>query len=105
MAEEATMNTTDTPVRVTLSSAITHDHLDRLYSTEDDIMHVHVDGETSGRITVIKSNKKVTTIELDRNALREMIDDLDYQIECVEDAPSFVKACKRAIGILRAVKS
>ena len=104
MVEEATMNTTDTPIRVTLSTAITHDHLDRLYSTDDYTNHVHVDGETSGRITVIKWNKKVTTIQLDRNALREIIDDLDYQIEFVESAPSFVKACKRAIEILRAIK-
>ena len=63
-----------------LSTGVVFDHLGRLYESSPDGDYVHVDFRRAS-IHVLSSNKTVTLIELTREAVIELADDLDYQVE------------------------
>lgn len=80
------------------------DHLSRLYDvvTHDDT-YTHVDGPHAGTITVTKWGDKVTTVTMNEPAIREFMDDMDYQVEFM-DAPyqrDYRNQCRRALASMR----
>lgn len=82
-----------------LSSQALSDHLSRLYGDVEGGKQIHVDGEASGRIRIVKETKHRTTFLADSAAINEFMDDMDYQVEVSVDdydARRYGAICKRA---------
>ncbi len=91
---------------VKLSTLAISDHMSRLYDEHNANGNTvyHIDGSESGVITIINEGKKISTVLMDDNAVREFISDMDYQVEVSEDSweRAYGQQCARA---LKSIKS
>ena len=87
---------------ITISTNSLSDHTSRLYENES-TTYIHVDGEESGKITIVREGKNTSTVTMTKAAVREFISDMDYQVEIAEDyyERSYHDQCKRALISIR----
>lgn len=69
-------------MRLKISTNALDDHDSRLYGHEDstDTVRVHID-KVGATYTIIKRTKTVTTVEMSSEAIKDFLDDCDYQDE------------------------
>lgn len=94
------METAGRVVRVDLYAL--SDHLARLYES-DGGLYRHVDNDRCV-IRVVERGKATDVVELTDEALKEFIDDMEYQVE-FSDEPyqrSYRSQCRRALRQVRA---
>jgi hypothetical protein len=77
--------------------------MSRLYDEHEplpDGSTAHVDGKESGLIKVINEGKRTSTVEMDYNAVKEFLSDMEYQIEIAEDLwdKAYRGQCMRAMS-------
>jgi hypothetical protein len=84
-------------MQIRIGASAVSDHLSRLYERGEDGRYRHIDN--GGTITVINETKNQATIELDKVALSEFINDMDYQVEFTEG--QYRTQCKRALRTLK----
>ena len=90
-------------ITVQISANALSDYLGRLYESDDGVFHIHID-IPGANLTVTKSGKRSSKIELTEESYQDWIDDLDYQIEFAEGAPAYTAQCRRALATLKEAK-
>lgn len=79
------------------------DHIARLYESSSANSYVHVDGEHAGRIDIIKRTKTTVQVMMSEEAIKEFVDDMDYQVEFMDSQSdrAYRNQCRRALASVR----
>ena len=88
---------------VRVSKEVVEDHMSRLYDG-----FTHVDGADAGEVIWIQSGKRIATVTLSDEAVKEMLRDFDYYADLlgmrgvIEDSERpLCQAMKRAAAAIR----
>jgi hypothetical protein len=94
-----------TTYRILISSNALHEHLQRLYCVVVQVkgmqtLYHHVDGIDAGVVSIRSESKTTATTKMSCSAIKELIADLEYQIEFATERyeRDYRNQCKRALS-------